>query len=169
MNHGVPPDIAAALRRALQDAQPERVIHVQSERDRCALGAVLETLEPQPEVLSPHRILAARPASPPTGTVCVTCGRMGLADQRRAEHVLARLRDLYCQRVLLVTPLDAREPHGWPEAQLRALGFLRLLRTGQAGTDWGLFGFDLYDYKTTPDWLNPRYWANPHLWNRYRW
>ncbi|WP_290652932.1 DUF6231 family protein [Aquisalimonas sp.] len=32
-----------------------------------------------------------------------------------------------------------------------------------------LYGFDVGTYKTTPDWLNPRYWANPELWGKYRW
>lgn len=27
-----------------------------------------------------------------------------------------------------------------------------------------VYGFDLYTYKTVPDWLNSKYWAHPELW-----
>ena len=29
--------------------------------------------------------------------------------------------------------------------------------------------FDIHDYKETPDWLNARHWANPEMWDKYRW
>ena len=29
--------------------------------------------------------------------------------------------------------------------------------------------FDIADYKTTPDWFGPKNWANPELWDQYRW
>lgn len=32
-----------------------------------------------------------------------------------------------------------------------------------------VYQFDIHDYKQTPDWLNPRNWANPELWDKYRW
>lgn len=32
-----------------------------------------------------------------------------------------------------------------------------------------LYQFDIAKYKPTPDWLNPKNWANPQLWDRYRW
>ncbi|KTG17767.1 hypothetical protein AUR63_06500 [Guyparkeria sp. XI15] len=32
-----------------------------------------------------------------------------------------------------------------------------------------VYQFDIETYKDTPDWLNPRNWANPELWDKYRW
>ncbi len=44
-----------------------------------------------------------------------------------------------------------------------ALGYRALDR------DEPVYQFDIHDYKQTPDWLNPRNWANPELWDKYRW
>jgi len=46
--------------------------------------------------------------------------------------------------------------------QVRGLGFMA--DSGDQG-----YCFDIDHYKTTPDWLNPRHWANPELWDKYRW
>ena len=32
-----------------------------------------------------------------------------------------------------------------------------------------VYVFDINDYKETPDWLSPRNWANPEMWDKYRW
>ena len=29
--------------------------------------------------------------------------------------------------------------------------------------------FNLFDYKHLPDWFNSKFWANPELWNKFRW
>lgn len=32
-----------------------------------------------------------------------------------------------------------------------------------------LYLFQLYAYKSPPEWLNSRYWANPELFDKFRW
>ncbi|MGD8939893.1 MAG: DUF6231 family protein [Gammaproteobacteria bacterium] len=32
-----------------------------------------------------------------------------------------------------------------------------------------VYAFDIASYKTTPDWLNNKYWANPELWDKHWW
>jgi hypothetical protein len=132
------------------------------------LGPLLAQTDPPPRRIPAAELLEPPPAGWRRPGLCVACGDLGLG-RREAEHALARLRDLYCERVLLLTPTGPRDLGGWPPATLRALGFVRLLQGPEEAGAWGLFGFDLYDYKTTPDWLNPRFWANPELWDRYRW
>lgn len=79
------------------------------------------------------------------------------------EVLLSRLRDLYARRVLArLRPSDT-----WQHNDLTAFGFTRLARLGPE--EGILYGFDMATYKTTPDWLNPRFWANPELWGKYRW
>jgi len=34
---------------------------------------------------------------------------------------------------------------------------------------FGLFKYNISDYKTTPDWLNADNWANPEMWGKYWW
>ncbi|MFO7858575.1 MAG: DUF6231 family protein [Ectothiorhodospiraceae bacterium] len=89
----------------------------------------------------------------------------GLQSVPRAdgEILLSRLRDLYARRVLATVVLGG----DWQRNDLTAFGFTQLARIDERlGT---LFGFDIATYKTTPDWLNPRYWANPEMWDKYRW
>jgi len=38
-----------------------------------------------------------------------------------------------------------------------------------ADGDETVYLFDIHDYKETPDWLNARHWANPEMWDKYRW
>ncbi len=165
--HGPPPTLIHALRRAMAEYPSGEILWVEPPQ---GVGGPCPALA---EAGPFHRRISATALldPPPTGwrrpALCVACADLGL-EGRDAEHALARLRDLYCERVLLFTPTASGTPRGWSPATLRALGFVRLFQTpGEAG--WGLYGFDLYDYKATPDWLNPRYWANPELWDRYRW
>lgn len=85
------------------------------------------------------------------------------AQARRLERDLAALRDLYAEGVAAIAepecPLD---PSQW-----RALGFRPWWHEADSGIT--LQGFNLYDYKQRPDWLNAKYWANPELWDVYRW
>ncbi|MHA7835400.1 MAG: DUF6231 family protein [Algiphilus sp.] len=85
------------------------------------------------------------------------------AEDERLERELAALRDLYAQAVLALA--DAHCPLAPP--QWRSLGFLPHWHDEKAGLT--LQGFNLYDYKHRPDWLNAKHWANPDLWDVYRW
>jgi Family of unknown function (DUF6231) len=93
-------------------------------------------------------------------------------DREAAGTVLARLRDVHTQRFFALLPMGG----GWPQQRSRwepgdLLGYgMRLVgRYVREDKPVHLYGFDLHDYKTTPDWLNSRYWAHPELWDRYRW
>lgn len=77
-----------------------------------------------------------------------------------ADAVLARVRDLLAERVLVITHnQDALA------TRLQALGYRILGRTH----DQLAAGFDIHDYKHCPTWLNARHWANPQLWDQFRW
>lgn len=85
-------------------------------------------------------------------------------EQRRGEQLLAGLRDLHARRVLLRLQRAGR----WRHADVMAFGFTRLADLpGEPPVSY--YGFDLYSYKVTPDWLNAKYWANPELFDKYRW
>lgn len=86
--------------------------------------------------------------------------------------LLARLRDLHARVLCVVVATGAPTPPGgstWQPAELRALGLTLLRRYPAAGKTLSLYGFDIATYKHTPDWLNPRFWAHPELWGKYRW
>lgn len=93
----------------------------------------------------------------------VLVGGLEALERKDGEILLSRLRDIYARRVLARVVLGEI----WQQNDMTAFGFTRL--AAMEPTDGVLYGFDVASYKTTPDWLNPRYWANPDLWDKYRW
>lgn len=74
--------------------------------------------------------------------------------------LLASLRDVHARRLLiLISKGNAID--------LKALGFSLLAEYPDHSR--GLYGFELKNYKSTPDWLNAQYWANPEMWDKKRW
>lgn len=83
--------------------------------------------------------------------------------------LLSRLRDVYARKVLVIVSsgLD-RGP--WTRRSLIGLGFTPYGEAvDAAGERLCLYQFDIATYKTTPEWLSPDNWANPELWDKYRW
>jgi hypothetical protein len=93
-------------------------------------------------------------------------------DKNTAVHLLARLRDLYAKKLLVVVPMgDQWKNHQslWQETDLLALGFIKKANLQVAQKPVYVYAFDIVTYKTTPEWLNSQYWANPELWDKYWW
>ena len=90
---------------------------------------------------------------------------------RDALHVLSALRDLHARQLLAFVPISAwqQADSQWQPDQLRALGLQQQARFEQNGALIEAWSFDIRTYKAVPDWLNPRFWANPENWNKYRW
>ncbi|HSM31880.1 MAG TPA: DUF6231 family protein [Woeseiaceae bacterium] len=86
-----------------------------------------------------------------------------LASMSRAasEQLLSRLRDVHCEKVLL---LDMGA--GWTPDDLRALGYLEVERQSLDGRCY-LFDPDLFNQPR--EWNNPTDWANPENFRKYRW
>lgn len=85
----------------------------------------------------------------------------GTLDKTSSEAVIANMRDIKAQKVFWV--IDSHSP--WESKDAIALGFHQLQQDDGAT----LYGYDIDNYKTTPDWLNARHWANPERWNKDRW
>lgn len=93
------------------------------------------------------------------------------AGSEEAGVVIARLRDVLARRLCVIVR-DGDEnggETGWSDAEFTAFGFTLLSRFEEDGKKARLFGFDIASYKQTPDWLNPRHWAHPELWGKFRW
>lgn len=82
--------------------------------------------------------------------------------QQRNE-LIAKCRDQIASRVLL----EVREGEAgeMTETECLALGFVRCAITERHH----YYLFDLKTYKPAPDWLNPKFWANPQNWDKFRW
>lgn len=83
--------------------------------------------------------------------------------------LLARLRDVYARKVLVIAAPGQDQGH-WDRRALIGLGFTPYGEAiNAAGERLCLYQFDIATYKTTPDWLSPENWANPERWDKYRW
>lgn len=94
-------------------------------------------------------------------------------DKRRALVLLSRLRDLYTSRFCVAVRIGAAWPgltSYWHRRELLGAGML-LVNSYDATEQCRLqlYKYDIASYKPTPGWLNPDDWANPELWNKYRW
>ena len=101
----------------------------------------------------------------------LVAGFLEQVDQETGSAVLARVRDVLVRRLCVVV----EDPQGedrevqWSNAEMAALGFSFLGRFEIEGCGLEFYGFDIANYKQTPDWLNARHWANPERWNKDRW
>jgi hypothetical protein len=79
----------------------------------------------------------------------------------KAEQLLSRLRDVHCEKVLL---LDTES--GWSPDILRSLGYLEVKRPSARGR---CYMFDPDIFNQPREWNNSTDWANPENFRRYRW
>lgn len=115
------------------------------------------------EISTAEQLLAQ--SSLPVFDVAVLAGDMENVAKADVTRLLARLRDLHARHIFVLLPVGGECV--WQQADLFALGFLR--QDVDAETQLQLYRFELEHYKTTPDWLNSDYWANPELFDKYRW
>lgn len=90
----------------------------------------------------------------------------------QASTILGRLRDVHARRLMLVVRIGDRWPglvSHWERNDLFAHGLRCIGRYGETDAPIHLYRFDLYDYKSVPDWLNAKNWAHPDLWDKHRW
>jgi len=94
-------------------------------------------------------------------------------DKPGAFELLARFRDLYTARFCVTVRTGERWPalqSAWHRSDLLAIG-MTLVNSYEDDPQrrLQLYKYDIATYKATPRWLNPDNWANPELWNKYRW
>jgi hypothetical protein len=147
------PTIASILGELQIDAANTSLVAIgMAEADVPAFGAVEVYETPAgPEDL-PHTLRAQ------FGIVVAPLGHMQRAT---AEQLLARLRDVHCEQVVL---LDTEST--WSADVLRSLGYLELKRPSIDGRCY-LYDPDLFNQPRA--WNNPGDWANPENFQKYRW
>ncbi len=79
-------------------------------------------------------------------------------DARQAMELVSQIRLYAAPRILLAVSAAC----ALDVAAFRALGFMT--PEVPAEGDRRIHYYDLYTYKTVPDWLNARFWAHPERW-----
>ncbi len=109
---------------------------------------------------------------PNRSDVAIVAAKLEHMEKGEAATVIARLRDLYSKVLYAAVPLGDRWPglvSHWDNQELIVLSLRQMRRYSIEGKSLLLYHYDIYDYKLTPDWLNSKYWANPHMWDKARW
>jgi len=96
--------------------------------------------------------------------LAIVIGYLDTLPHGSGEQLIARLRDLYADTIYCLA--DSRY---WLPERMIALGLRPVNFYPQSNGEIGLYYFDLYDYKRTPHWLNPKHWAHPERWDKDRW
>lgn len=79
-------------------------------------------------------------------------------DAQQAQHLLSQTRLYIAPRILLAVRTDC----ALNGDMFIALGFA--LTATDTTANVRIHEYDLDTYKTVPDWLNARFWANPERW-----
>jgi hypothetical protein len=87
-----------------------------------------------------------------------------VSDRSRVRNLIARVRDVHSRLLLLLVPGEQ-----WAATDLLGLGMEHVMSCRAGPRTLELLRYNIRDYKTTPDWLNSRYWAHPELFDKYRW
>ena len=85
-------------------------------------------------------------------------------ERGEARALIAALRDLLARRMLVFVPENLLD-----DTALLGLALNRQARFEVDGVEWQAWSYDIRTYKAVPDWLNPRFWANPENWDKFRW
>jgi hypothetical protein len=95
-------------------------------------------------------------------------------NKTQGQRILCKLRDVlttqYCVGLSLNTGDSTSD---WQLNDLFAFALDRVAsyhgETNNQPAECGLFKYNIMEYKKTPKWLNTKNWANPKMWNKYRW
>lgn len=122
---------------------------------------------PWPAAAAPQRLAAddvlAAARRQGRADLAVACLEPGM-DRAGARALIAALRDLLARRMLVFVPENLLD-----DSALLGLALNRQARYEVDGVEWQAWSYDIRTYKAVPDWLNPRFWANPENWDKYRW
>lgn len=89
-------------------------------------------------------------------------------DRNMAGMLLARMRDCNSRRFVALVPMGDRwhnQISYWDLGDLLGYGLSVMARYQVDGKPLYLCQYAIETYKTTPDWLNSKFWANPERWS----
>jgi hypothetical protein len=102
--------------------------------------------------------------------VAIVVGLLEHFDKTKGMQILSRLRDVLSPQYCICLPLNSTgDASQWQLTDLFSFAFSKVASYRQDGVEYGLFKYNINDYKKTPDWLNSDNWANPQMWGKFWW
>lgn len=88
----------------------------------------------------------------------------------KGQQTLSRLRDVLSPQYCICLPLSKQvSKDQWHLTDLFSFALSKVSSYDAKPNHYGLFKYNIKDYKKTPDWLNADNWANPNMWGKYWW
>ncbi len=169
MGHGKNQGYLADIAMALNDAKPRTVLAIGPQADEVFTDYVRANPGSALTHLAAGDWLAQVEAAGRFDFVFIT-GVLEYLPKRDASMLLASLRDVHAKQLYVLVPIGKawlNHASFWEYNDLIGLGMERVNVYAQNGLPLALLKFDLRTYKTTPEWLNSKYWARPELWGKY--
>lgn len=141
------PNWRAQLEARLREIRPASV---------CALDAAARQLADDALPATPQ--VSPMPQPPSPCALALGIDALDGLDADAARLLIGRTRLYVAPHILLAVPAVC----ALDEATFRALGFT--LCATDAATGMRIHEYDIETYKSVPDWLNSRFWANPERW-----
>jgi hypothetical protein len=160
---------SADIAMALSDAAPRTLLAIGRHADGVFANYVRETPGSVLTHLAEGDWLAQAESMGRFDFVFIS-GVLEYLPKRSAVMLLARLRDVHAKQLYALAPIGKawlKHSSFWEYNDLLGLGMERVNVYAQNGLPLALLKFDLRTYKTTPEWLNSKYWARPELWDKY--
>jgi len=88
----------------------------------------------------------------------------------QGQQTLSRLRDVLSPQYCICLPISQSINNtDWHLIDLFSFALSKVAIYSLEDKRYGLFKYNIHDYKKTPDWLNADNWANPNMWGKYWW
>jgi len=166
-----PADVLFDIETLVYVAQPERILLL-GDSDASFLDAYIEQKLLLRQVSSVRHIscadIHALADEEARFDVAIAMDLFEHVDKPTGAQVLSRLRDVLSAQYCVCLPLG-NSTNDWQLNDLFSFALKRVASYTHNGKEYGLFKYNIGDYKRTPDWLNAENWANPNMWNKYRW
>lgn len=168
-----PSDIFFDIETLINVAQPQRILLLGD----CD-GSFLDDYIEQRAILNQHcsvtQLLPEQldefKALKQTFDVAIAINWFEHFDKRTGEQVLAKLRDVLSSQYCICLPMQAEVgDNGWHLTDLFSFALSKVASYQVNDLEYGLFKYNINDYKKTPDWLNADNWSNPKMWGKYWW
>ncbi len=86
-------------------------------------------------------------------------------NDEKAKQLIALMRDQHSKQLLMLQS----ETSNWKTSDFVQMGMRQIVKFDSVTKTPDIWYFSLQTYKQVPAWLNNRFWANPELFDKYRW
>ncbi|QIB51229.1 MULTISPECIES: DUF6231 family protein [Pseudomonas] len=155
----------AALLGIFEHYQPQRLLSVSPESIPAAVAFC--ATHPDCTHFETDRVPLPADLAGRRYDLAVVADQLERLDKRQGMELLAGMRNLLVSRMAVL--VDMQRTPAWEQNDFFGLAFQRQGYFERDGQTLTLFTYDLASYKSVPDWLNSKYWANPELFGKYWW